>query len=164
MTTQEQQTGIIAEMFPVPAEAKRLERFLGDWSVEGSVTMEGNPARMTGSWRFTPAAAGWGVRAKLEAQVEGLGAMDEDDLAGFDAETGSFHVYSLTNTGNVHDHAGGWPDDNTFQMAYDGLQEGKAYREEVTISFLRADELEIHGKEYVGGQLISSTDVTLRKR
>ena len=31
----------ISDLFPIPAEVKKLSLFLGDWSVEGTLTSEG---------------------------------------------------------------------------------------------------------------------------
>ncbi len=163
MTTQEQMP-TLAEMFPLPDEAKSLGRFIGEWSIEGTLTIEGNPLPMTGEWTFTPVAGGWGLLAVMRSQVEGLGAYEEGDLIGFDKETGKFHIYSITNSAAVHDHVGGWTDENTFEIAYEGLQDGKAYRETAVMRVLPDGTLRLESTDYVEGDLASIIAVTLRKR
>jgi hypothetical protein len=154
----------LAELFPVAEQARALERFLGRWSVEGTLTVEGNPLRMRGEWLFSPAAAGWGVKGTLRAEIDGMGVYEEDDLVGFDVETGSLHLYSLTNSAAVHDHVASWSSADVFEFDYEGLQGGKPYREVGRAEFLGADRLQIDSTDHVEGQLSSEMKATLRRR
>jgi hypothetical protein len=163
MTTQEQRIDRVAELFPIPEQARTLERFIGEWTVEGTITTEGETGAMSGTWSFTRAAGGWGIHARLDGYLEGLGVLDEDTLVGFDAGSGVFHAYSLTNTGHVHDHPGGWVDADTLEFALDASQGGKPYREEISIRFTGRDELHIRGVEYIEGQVVTSMDARLRR-
>ena len=119
---------------------------------------------MIGEWTFTAVAGGWGVRGAMRCEVEGLGSYEEDDLAGFDKETGKFHVYSITNSAAVHDHVGGWTDENTIEIAYEGLQDGKAYREIGVVRFMPDGAMHLESTDYVDGQLASIIAVALQKR
>ena len=154
----------LAELFPVPEQAQQLARFLGVWAVDGSLTVEGNPLTMTGEWSFTPAAAGWGVKASLHAEIEALGAYEEDDLVGFDVETGTFHIYSLTNSAAVHDHVASWTSENILSFDYEGLQGGKAYREVGRMEFLSEHRMQAESTDYVDGEVASAMHVTLTRR
>jgi hypothetical protein len=151
------------ELFPIPTEARKLQRFLGSWRIRGTLTVEGTPLAMSGTWTFEEAAGGWGVKATMRATVDGMGSYEEDDLVGFDVETGTYHVYSLTNSSAVHDHIGVWVDERTFTIAFDALQTGKPFREEVTVNFVSDRELEIHEKDYLDGQIVTMMDAVLRK-
>jgi hypothetical protein len=37
-----------SDVFPLSAETKRLQVFLGDWTVEGTLTFEGEPLKVKG--------------------------------------------------------------------------------------------------------------------
>ena len=124
--------------------------------------MEGNSMPVSGIWRFVPAAAGWGLRAKFEGNVEGMGRMEEDDLFGFDAETGKTHIYSLTNTGNVHDHVGGWTGADSLEFVCATTQDGKPYREVIVCAF-RGSEVAVTITEWVEGQQTAVFAATFRK-
>jgi len=158
-----EQSPTISEVFPIPAEAKRLEVFLGDWDVEGTVTFGGNAMKAKGRWAFRKAAGGWGLKATMKVNLEGMGSYEEDDLVGFDKESGRLHVFTLTNTAAVHDHLATWSDRNTLNLEYDGLQDGKKLREEATIRFSRPNELTMSEVDTVDGQVASTMEVTLRK-
>jgi hypothetical protein len=164
VTGSETEGQTLAELFPVPDEARKLARFIGAWSVDGTLTVEGNPLKMVGEWIFAPSAAGWGVRASLRAEIEGLGAYEEDDLVGYDIETDTFHIYSLTNSGAVHDHVASWTSENVLEFEFDGLQGGKPYREVGRMDLLAADRILATSTDYVDGQEASSMEVTLTRR
>lgn len=159
----EQTMPTITELFPIPQEAKKLESFLGNWTIEGNMTVEGSPLKASGIWHFAKAAAGWGIKGSMKMEIEGLGSYEEDDLVGFDRETGRFHLYTLTNSAAVHDHLGSWTDEDTLKLEYDGLQDGKKFREEITVRIKNPSEFEIHEVDKVEGQVNMTMDVTLRR-
>ncbi len=163
MTTQEQ-TDAVAEMFAVPEGAKRLEWFVGEWTLGGTLELEGNTFAISGDWSMTPAAGGWGVRSQLRGEIEGLGPMLEDDLLGFDPETALIHLYSLTNTGNVHDHVGQWREDGGFDLVYEGTQQGQPYREEIELRREGERRFTVRSVEHVGGALASMMQAELTRR
>jgi hypothetical protein len=153
----------LSELFPIPDAIHSLDRLLGTWRVEGTLTVGENPLRLDGRWEFTAAAAGWGIKAALRADVEGMGAYVEDDLLGYDVETQTFHIYSLTNSGAVHDHVARWTGADVFELTYDGLQDGKPYHEEGRVTFIPGGQMQIVSRDFVAGELASSMDVTLRR-
>jgi len=53
----------LADIFPLPVEAKRLEVFLGNWNVAGTLTFMGKPFGIKGIAKFSSVAKGWGVLA-----------------------------------------------------------------------------------------------------
>ncbi|MBX7112529.1 MAG: hypothetical protein K1X87_11885 [Dehalococcoidia bacterium] len=163
MTTQEQ-TDMVAEMFPIPEGAKRLEWFIGEWTIDGTLQMGEDTLPLTGGASILAAAGGWGLRSELVGQVQGLGTMRENDLFGFDQERGLLHMYSLTNTGNVHDHVGQWRDDGGFDLVYEGVQQGQPYREEMEVRRTGEAAFTIHDVEYVAGALASVMEVELTRR
>jgi len=75
-----EQSPTISEVFPIPAEAKRLEVFLGDWDVEGTVTFGGNAMKAKGRWAFRKAAGGWGLKATMKVNLEGIDDFDVPEL------------------------------------------------------------------------------------
>jgi hypothetical protein len=162
-TTSSPASPTFAELFPLPDEARHLDRFLGTWRVQGVLTVDGNDLPMTGAWRFTPAAAGWGIASELVAHVEGLGSYEEHDLVGFDIETGLYHIYSLTNSGAVHDHVARWRTDDAIDFEFTGLQGGKPYRETGTMTFRTDGAIHATSEDYIDGALASRMAVDLTR-
>ena len=152
----------LSEVFPLPEEAKRLKVFIGDWNAEGTLTFMGNSYKVKGYVRFSSAAAGWGVLAIGKMEIENLGSYEEVDILGFDRAEKKFHFFSVTNTAAAFDHIGSWLDDNSIGFHYEGIQNGKSYREELLAKF-SSRELYVLEKDYLGEQLISSMDILLKK-
>jgi len=53
-----------------PVGATRLGVFAGDWTVAGSIADGSGSVAVTGTWRFTMAADGWGVSGSMETAIE----------------------------------------------------------------------------------------------
>jgi hypothetical protein len=153
----------ISEIYPIPAEIKKLHVFLGDWNVEGIIKTGGNMMKLEGKWSFSIAAGGWGLKSANKFEVEELGTYELDNLFGFDKETRKLHIYSITNMAETHDHTAAWSDENTLKGEYDGLKDGKKFREDFTIKLVSPDEITIDYIEKVNGQIDSIMNVILRK-
>ncbi|AAM03912.1 TPA: hypothetical protein HA338_11015 [Methanosarcina acetivorans] len=153
----------ISEMYPIPPEIKRLHVFLGDWNAEGTIKIGDNKLKLEGKWRFSTAAGGWGLKSANKFEVEELDTYELDNLFGFDRETGTLHIYSLTNMAETHDHTASWSDENTLKGGYEGLKDGKKFREDFTIKLVSPDEITIDYIEKVDDQIDSIMNVILKK-
>ena len=74
-----------------------------------------------------------------------------------------YHIFAVTNTAATHDHGGKWGEDNTLCVVYEGLQEGKKYREEIEIKILGSNEFAVNEKDILDGKVISTMNVFMRK-
>ncbi|MDY9925711.1 DUF1579 family protein [Methanosarcina sp.] len=153
----------ISEMYPVPAEMKKLHVFLGEWNVEGTIKTGGSVMKLKGEWNFGTAAGGWGLKSSNKFEVKELGTYELDNLFGFDKETGRLHIYSITNMAETHDHTAAWSDENTLKGEYDGLKDGKKFREDFIIKLVSPEEITIDYVEKVNGQIDSIMNLKLRK-
>jgi hypothetical protein len=147
----------------VPIEAKRLAAFIGDWIAKGTMIAEGNPSAISGEWRFTRAADGWAVLGEMNTDIEGIGLIQEIDIAAFDAVEGRVHLIGMNRFG-VRDHIGDWIDPTTLLLVYRGRQDGKEVTEEVRIDFSTPDMQRGRIVEKVGGTVTITTDLVLTRR
>lgn len=166
MNTTGEQQGLptLAELYPIPDGAIELRRFLGTWSMNGTLAVEGSPLAMFGTVEVTSAAAGWGVEVLLDAEIAQLGGYHEINIFGFNAETGMVHIYSITNTGAVHDHPATWVTPDTLEFEYRGTQDGKPYVESGRAEFLSPDRLHLTSAERVDGAMQSEMDVIMERQ
>jgi len=95
-------------------------------------------------------------------EIENLGSYEEVDILGFDRSEKKFHFFSVTNTAAAYDHIGSWLDDNSISFLYEGTQNGKSYREELSVNF-SSSEVNVLENDYLGEQLISTMDILLKK-
>lgn len=154
----------LSSIFPVPPEANKLGIFVGEWNIEGYLTFQGKNLKVKGVWILSWAAAKWGVLNVGEMEIEGLGVYEEVDILGFDEGEKRYHLFSVTNTAATHDHKGNWLDDKTMRFSYQGLQEGKKYKETIDIRSVSSTELAITETDELDGQTVSTMDITLRKQ
>jgi hypothetical protein len=153
----------LTDIFPFPIEAMRLTVFLGNWRVEGTLTFMGKPFGVKGYAIFSSTAARWGVLATVKLEIEGLGTYEEADLLAFDRNEKLYHYFSVTNTAAAYDHKGKWLDEGTISFIYEGLQDGKSYKEELLIRILNQNEVTILEKDFVGNQITTEMNVSLSK-
>ncbi len=153
----------IAEMYPVPAEIEKLHVLLGRWMVNGELQTGGETMPVSGEWEFNIAAGGWGLKSSNRLAVAGLGDYYLDNLFGYDRETGTMHVYSLTNMAETHDHVMAWTGDDEIRGYYEGPRDGKPFREDFYLTFKNPSELTIRYVEKADGKLDSMMELVLRK-
>jgi hypothetical protein len=148
----------------VPVEARRLvEGFVGEWTANGTMIADGKRAAIAGAWRFARAADGWGVVGELKTEIEGWGAIEETELAGYDAAEGKVHLIGM-NKFVVRDHVGDWLDATTLQVVYRGQQAGREVIEEVTIDFSTPGVQRGRVLEKVDGVVTIVTELVLTRR
>lgn len=85
------------------------------------------------------------------------------DILGYDSGEDMFHIFSVTNTAATHDHKGKWLDDNRIIFVFEGVQEGKVYKEEIEIKILNSNEFIIHETDTLENNVVSKMDVTIKK-
>jgi len=148
----------------IPVEARRLvEGFAGEWVARGVMVADGKSSAITGEWRFTPAMEGWAVHGELKTEIEGFGAIEEIDIAVFDAARGKVHLIGM-NKFVVRDHIGDWIDATTLRVLYRGEEGGKEVTEEVTIDFSTPDVQRGVVIERWNGAVAFTTELTLTRR
>ena len=144
-----------------PKEAQKLERFLGEWRVEGTLKMESTTAKVSGTWKFDKIADGWGVVTEMDTEIEGMGHVQETVLIGYDSEQGKIRHFSMNRLA-VRDHVGQWVDQDTLVVEYREKYNNENHSEVITIRF---DSGQIEGDvvETVNGDVTVITDITLTR-
>ncbi len=161
---EQQRMPALAELYPIPDGAIELRRLLGTWAINGTLAVEGTPLAITGNCEVAPAAGGWGLRVVFDADIDQLGAYHENDLFGFDAETGMVHLYSITNTAAVHDHPARWVTRDVMEFEYLGTQGGKPYREAGRMEFVTDERIQLESIEYIDGEVSSAMNVIMERQ
>jgi hypothetical protein len=147
----------------IPIEARRLAAFIGEWTAKGTMIADGKPTAISGEWRFTRAVDGWGVLGDMKTEIEGFGAIEEIDIAVFDAVGGRVHLIGMNKLG-VRDHVGDWADPTTLVVVYRGKQGGKEVSEEVRIDFSTPNMQRGLIVEKVDGAVTITTELELTRR
>ncbi len=138
----------------LPKEVKTMDCLVGKWN--GAVTMKvgdsSTGVKMT--WDCRHASGNFGVQCKAEMTgIPGMKLYQETDLFGYDPGAKKYHWFSVTNGGETHDHQAPIPEGNVIEFVYDGLQEGKPFKEVIKMSF-GADEksMDFSSETFVEGK------------
>jgi hypothetical protein len=123
----------------------------------------GKPFGIKGNAKFSSAAAKWGILVTAKLEIEGLGSYEETDLLAFDRNEKVYHFFAVTNTAAAYDHKGKWLDESTISFIYEGLQDGKSYKEELLITIFNQNEISILERDFVGNQITTEMNVSLSK-
>jgi hypothetical protein len=154
-----------AMMFaPPPPEVQKIYRFIGEWHGDGEATMGDMSTPVHVTLTAEKDAGGWGVHAHMTAEMGNAGTYQEIDIMGYEPNSKTYHLFSVTNMGDTHDHSGTWDGSGkTLNLTYKGLYQGQPMVETIACIFNGSDEMEITSKTTVGGQQMGLFIVTLHK-
>lgn len=140
--------------------AKDVDRMVGGWKGTGKVTMGKDTAKVELKADCKKTAGDAGVLCTMTATgIPGLATYSETDLFGFEPNSQTFHWYSVTNAGEVHDHAS-----KAFGAASDWLFEGKDVKEAIRLEFSKDGKtLHVKSETKAGGQLAGVLELELSK-
>jgi hypothetical protein len=142
-----------------------IDKLVGTWDVEMTVKLaDGAILRGKGKLKAQEIVDGFGVRTEMDLDVEGLGKYVEQDLWGYQRWEKKVHLYSITTTAAVHDHAGNWKDDNTLVFHWEGLNEGKPSAEDLTLKWVSADEITGHEVDIANGEVEMEIDYIFKRK
>jgi len=145
-------------------EIELLGRLVGDWTVYLNAKMpDGTALQGKGTVRASELSMDRGIRTELRLDAPGMGVYHEDDLWGFDQWEKKIHLYSITSTGAVHDHSGTWKDENTLELHWEGLYEGKPATEDVVFTWVADNEIRVHEVDTSEGQPGPVFDYVIKK-
>ncbi len=146
-----------------PAEIRGLGSLLGEWSGSGTFEQGGQRASVQARWSCSATSGGHGVRcALLLTGLPGMDRYEETDLMGWNGSDGLYHWYSVTNAGEVHDHAGSC-DGAVTTFQYQGVVDGKLLVERVTFTMVDARTMRVQATTTVGNQVLNTMALSVAK-
>jgi hypothetical protein len=144
---------VVAAAEPLPKPVSDLDCLVGAWTGTGTLTMGKDKAKLSGAWDCKRTSAKFGVACTLRITgIPGLPVYEETDLFGYEANTNTYHWFSVTNSGETHDHVAKLPSGNTAQFEFNGIQGGKAFKEIVSFTFSNdSKNLAVRSESFVAG-------------
>ncbi len=143
---------------------KNLQRLVGSWKGSGSVTLpDGKVLNMKTTYDCKKAGGGLAVACHFTASAPGMPLIESNDLFGYSAGDGLVHWFTVTSSGDVHDHKGGFDETGTLTAIHEGPQDGKLYQEQVSLQLISDTKVRVRCSVKVGAQQMESTDMTVTK-
>jgi hypothetical protein len=155
----------IAAAEPLPKAVSDMECLVGSWKGGGSLAMNKDRTKIEATWTCQRTSAQFGVSCAFRVTgIPGVAVYDETDLMGYEPNTNLYHWYSVTNSGETHDHVAKVPTGNTIHFVFNGTQQGKTYKEVIDLTFSE-NEMAMRGRSetFVAGISTSVMELSLRK-
>src|SRR5689334_22671425 len=131
----------IAGADPLPKPVENLSCLVGNWKFAGSLTMGKDSVKVTTTFTCKAASGKFAVLCTMSAKgVPGMPAMEETDLFGYEPNTSKYHMFSVTNSGETHDHVADLPTGSKLQFVFNGTQEGKPLKEVIDLDIAKDDK------------------------
>lgn len=135
-----------------PKQAKDIQCLVGEWKGTGTLEAGGDRVPIALSYECKPAAGGFGL--SCGGTITGIPELDRYefvDIWGFDPGDGLVHWYTVTNTGETHDHRGKLGKDR-FKGRFTGKRDGVQMVEDVQFVFKNKETMEVSWVVTIGGK------------
>ncbi len=149
---------------PMPNEIGRLDQFVGDWSGDGKLISMGKSCEAKISHKFIKFPFGWGLEMLERSEIPGSPTYYAHNMMGFYMGGGKYHLYTVSNYGDVHDHVGNWASDKELYLQYDGMMEGQKYLEKLHIMVDSPSQYSFADTVEMGGQIAQVFTATMKKQ
>jgi hypothetical protein len=147
----------------IPGPVKKLYAFAGTWEGKGRGMLEGKAYEVTARYEIRQEVDGWGLQGTETIDIPQVGQDRSVFLFGYDPGSDEYHLYSIDNFGNAHDHRGKWKNDSVIELVYEGKRDGKKYIERLPLT-IKGSEWHIVSKSFVDGKQVDSLELTVWKR
>ena len=136
---------------------------VGNWQGQGEFgETDQTPATLALNLQCQKTSAGFGVSCQMQASNKEM-AMSETDLFGHDPVSNTFHWYSVSNTGETHDHLAQWTDAHTMKANYAWSQEGAKMAENITFKLNGNNNMLFESVVSQNGQQVAHFKGTLKR-
>jgi hypothetical protein len=118
-----------------PKQLSTLGRLVGNWKGEHVVfETEGRRTEIDVDLEVRGIVEGWGLEGNMVAEIPGIGRYVRKEMWGYDSDSDTIRMFSVTNDGKTHDRRGVWVDENTLRLRCSTVANGKDHVvEEMTV-------------------------------
>lgn len=147
-----------------PAEAERLMYFEGKWSGKGKVTMDGKTMECKLTQDYTKTTEGWGLIMHETCEAPNMPVYKAVSLFGYDKGHNHYHLFTLSNDEETHDHIGFWTENDKLEFKYEGMKDGKVYLQLLTYIMHDKKSFTFTEDTFIEGKKVSSLEAKYDKR
>jgi hypothetical protein len=149
----------------IPTQIQRLYIFQGTWEGEANMIYQNQALPKFRLKHENSILEGkWGLYIRESADIPTLGRYYSANLLGYDSGGDKVHLYTVSNFGDTHDHAGNWVNDTTLVLEYRGLYEGKPMVERLPIIIPNSSTYSFADTVFVDDVPVNIFRATMTKR
>jgi hypothetical protein len=149
----------------IPAEITMFYEYEGSWQGEGSMTMGGEVSKGTVKHYWSKIADGWGMLIDEELDIPAMGKKYiGHNILGYDIGEKMYHLYTIDNFADVHDHKGPMKEDKTIYLEHNGVTpDGKTYKEKLKLQIINNVKMMISGEAFSEGNTAFTFEAVMEK-
>ncbi|MBK8501279.1 MAG: DUF1579 family protein [Saprospiraceae bacterium] len=120
-----------------------LSNLDGHWQALVKITIGQEQSETMYYADFSTTSDGQAVLMKEESDIPNVGKLHGTNLIGFDPNDGKIHWFTVDNLGTTHEHIGSFSNQHHFVMARHSMQNGKNYKEDISMHLKGSDNLDL---------------------
>ena len=154
------------EISQVPSQIADFYSYEGIWDGIAKISMNGHTEEGTFTHDWSKISGGWGmlIGEVIDIPLWGTTYIGHNVL-GYDLGEKKYHMFTVDNYANVHDHDGIIEKPGTIYFEYNGLtSDGKSYKEEVFFYMTGNDEYVIDVETKINGITEMQLELKASKR
>lgn len=153
-----------AQKTAVPNDQAWLQKFVGKWTANVETTDDKKQAfTIVAHLDFKSIGDGAGVYGIDSFDDAKLGKYKGSYLMGYDIYEKKLHFYAVTNMGVAHDHACTWKSADHFYAEFNGIRDGKPFKEMIDLIFKDKNTLEFSEVDFLDGNIVETDKGTFKK-
>ena len=147
-----------------PKQLSTLGRLVGSWKGEHMIFESGGRrSEIDVDLEVRGIVEGWGFEGNMSAEIPGFGRYVRKEMWGYDMDSDTIRMFSVTNDGQTHDRRGVWVDDNTLRLRYSTVTNGKDNLVEEMTVVLHDHKMALRNTRKVNGEVELLIEGTLSK-
>jgi len=156
----------------LPKEVQNMDCLIGTWKGTGTLSMGKDKAKLSATYTCKSTSGNFGLICQLDMTgIPGLAHYRETDLFGYEPNSKTYHWFAVTNGGETHDHVAPYTESNKVRFIYNGVQEGKPFKEVLDWEFGgmkkptdKPTSIKVRGETFAGKQSTSVLEMAMTKR
>jgi hypothetical protein len=147
-----------------PEQLSTLGRMVGSWKGEHVIFESGGRrSEIDVDLEVRGIVEGWGLEGNMIAEIPGVGRYVRKEMWGYDTDSDTIRMFSVTNDGKTHHRRGVWVDDNTLRLKYSTVTNGKDHVVEEMTVVLYNHKMSLRNTTRVNGEVELLLEGTLSK-
>ncbi|RJP75788.1 MAG: hypothetical protein C4524_11340 [Candidatus Zixiibacteriota bacterium] len=147
----------------IPEQIRKLEAYTGVFEGPAFLIVGEDTTAYVIRHENTRIADGWGYQLMETAEMPGGGRFTAVNLVGYEPGTSRMHLFTVTNTGDAHDHEGQWADENNLHLQYIGIEDGQGLVTDLQARFESPEQYSFTISKTLSGQPYSTVRATLKR-
>jgi hypothetical protein len=150
--------------YPKAMELRDLEKFVGIWDSDATITVDSVPHQVKYHMNFRRTADNYGFNMDEAFTDTALGDLRGANLIGYGKDDKKIHWYCVDNMGTTYERVGQWVDSDNLTFTYAAKKGDKKYDEVISYTFKGNDLFSYKQVCYLDGKEVKKVTGRFTRR